>query len=267
MLATDGVLDSGSFVPGTSFLGLAVAAQSAWAAAPWSMAYGNSASAFGGQSIASGDNSFAAGNTAYATGDTAMAVGAYSVANGNYSTTLGYGSYTNATQATAVGTTTNAYAPGMTAVAGGQINNPGDSQSTATIFGGETTDATPTGLSLPLNQAWIFEDWNGFEHTDWSKTLLVKATCVARREDVPGTDSVWTAQGVLRGDGESTYTWIGGTAPAFTVVAQDAAAAAWAVAIAASDSPGITVTVTGADGETIDWCCEVATVEVSGSTA
>lgn len=78
---------------------------------------------------------------------------------------------------------------------------------------------------------------------------------------------MWTAQGVLRGDGESAYTWIGGTPPAFTVVAQDAAAAAWAVAIVISDSPGITVTVTGTAGQTIDWCCEVTTVEVSGSTA
>lgn len=257
-----------AFVPGTSFLGFALAAPSCWVSAPWSTATGNSAVAVGAQATADGNNSFAVGNTAWASGDTATGLGSYSYARGQNSTSVGNGTYANAISATAVGSNSNAYAPGMTTVAGAWNNNPGDAQSTSTVFSGTTTDATATALTLPFSNPWIFETWNGSGHTDWAKTLLVKATAVARRADTPGTDSAWTAQGVLRGDGSAAYTWIGGSAPAFTVVAQDSAASSWSVVAAVDNTkPGITVTVTGAASETIDWAVIVETYEVSSSSA
>lgn len=265
-----GVRDGGVFPPQVSLNDVvcALASQFTYASSPASTAVGKTSQAMGQQSSADGDNALSLGNTSQANGIQSGALGAGSFANGNFSTTLGNTSYANATGAVAAGPYTNAYAPGMVAIAGNQNNNPGDGQATSTIFGSTTADATPKLLSLAFGQAWIFEDWNGFGHTDWSKTLLVKAVIVARRTDVAGTDSVWTAQGVLRGDGISAYTWIGGVAPAAAVVAQDAAAAAWAVAVAVSNTaPGITVTVTGAAARTIQWCAEIQTVEVSNSTA
>jgi hypothetical protein len=65
-------------------------------------------------------------------------------------------------------------------------------------------------------------------------------------------DSAWDCEGVLRGNGDTAYSWVGGSAPVFTVIAQDTAAAAWAVTIAVTDL-NLEVAVTGEVGKTIDW--------------
>lgn len=254
--------DSGTstpFVVGTDGGGISVAQYSSLCLGQQASAQGANSSAFGTQSVAVGQNSVALGNTAVAYKDTDTALGGYSFARGNYSTTLGFASYANGAQSVAAGANSNAYIAGMTALAGGQISNPGDTQATMTVFCGTTANNTPTALGLPFSRTFAIQDYNGDD--DYGKTMLVRGYLVARRTDTPGTDSAWSFQGVLRGDGSSTYTWVGGSAPSLTLIAQDSAASAWTAAFSVSANV-LTVTVTGSSAETIDWNCTLETREV-----
>lgn len=246
------------WVMGTS--GLALASQ-----APYSCAYGQSTTAIGTYSAAYGtqgsatvSNAIALGNSSVAGGGTA--IGSYSTTS-NDSVTVGRYSYAAANGGIAVGAYTSAYSPDLTVLASGQIATTGDSQRSLVVFAGQTTTATPKAIT-PQDGAFAFNGRTGTA-ADWTKTALVKLTAVARRKDVPGTDSAWSAQGIVRGNGSSSYSWVGGTAPSFTVIAQDAGAAAWAVTVAIS-SNGLTVTVTGAAAETINWAVTAELYEVAG---
>jgi trimeric autotransporter adhesin len=59
------------------------------------------------------------------------------------------------------------------------------------------------------------------------------------------------------------YSWVGGSAPTATLVAQDSAASAWAVAVAVSANT-VTFTVTGSAGETIGWLAVIDMDELVG---
>jgi hypothetical protein len=104
----------------------------------------------------------------------------------------------------------------------------------------------------------------------WNKTVHVKGIVLARDITTPGTDSCWSFEGVLRGDGSAAYTWIGGTDPVPVVIAQDAGASAWSVAITIGTDPlpstaaAIIGTVTGEAATNISWECTLEMNEVSG---
>jgi hypothetical protein len=203
-------------------------------------------------------NSLAIGNTSTANAVYATTLGPYSVSNAEFGVACGYSTYVNGIGAHANGCDSNAYGPGMIAEASGRNNVHGDGQGTTQYLVNTTSDATPTALLGVLGKSLKYLDYQG--NADFSKTMLVNITVVARRTDTPGTDSVWTAQGVLRGNGSSAYTWIGGSPPTFSVVAQDAGASTWALAVSVSSNT-LTLNATGQVGKTIDWTAKILAVE------
>jgi hypothetical protein len=134
----------------------------------------------------------------------------------------------------------------------------GATQSGLLLLGRQTTDATSTRLTsnpsaattnnqviLPNNSAYTFQ-----------------GTCIAN-VTAGGTTSGWKFEGVIkRGANAASTTLVAAVTP--TVIAQDAGAAAWVLAITAdTTNGGIAVTVTGAAATTIRWVCKIETTEVT----
>lgn len=142
-------------------------------------------------------------------------------------------------------------------------NNPisttrGCSQSATLLLGRQTTDATATRLAsnnsavgttnqviLPNNSAYTFQG-----------TVIANVTG-------GGNTSSWKFEGAIkRGANAASTTLVAAVTP--TVIAQDAGAAAWVVAVTAdTTNGGIAVTVTGAAATTIRWVCKIETTEVT----
>lgn len=266
--ALSAIAGAQNYVPGGTFIRLQVSTLGAIAFGPSNTAVStgnnpqqNFTMAVGTQATATGSGSMAVGNTATASGTYAHAYGFSSTASGQSSHSLGTFTQTPGFQSTALGVASGAGTDNAIAQASGNITTKGDAQAFTVFVFAKTTDATPTALSSSFSRTVKLQDYLGA--TSWKKTMLAAFTVVARRTDVPGTDSVWTCQGVLRGNGSSSYSWLGGSAPTPTVVAQDAGASAWVVAITVATNV-ITVTVTGAVGETIAWNAQMSITEVSG---
>jgi hypothetical protein len=211
----------------------------------------NSAVVDGSSNTASGTNAFVGGgssNTASG-GNSFVGSGNVNLANGSNSAVVN-GSW---------GTTRSI--EGMQASPA--CNTPiaglrGASQSALLVLGVETTDATATKLRsntsaatttnqviLPNNSAYVFQ-----------------GTCIA---NVTGgsTTSGWKYEGVIkRGANAASTTLVAAVTP--TVIAQDALATTWVLAITAdTTNGGIAVTVTGAAATTIRWVSTIETTEVT----
>lgn len=134
----------------------------------------------------------------------------------------------------------------------------GRTQTATLLLGRQTTDATATVLTsnvsgagttnqviLPNNSAYTFQ-----------------GTCIANVTG-GGTTSGWKFEGVIkRGANAASTTLVAAVTP--TVIAQDAGAAAWVLAITAdTTNGGIAVTVTGAAATTIRWVAKIETTEVT----
>jgi hypothetical protein len=134
----------------------------------------------------------------------------------------------------------------------------GVSQSALLVLGRQTTDATATVLRsdtgaasttnqviLPNNSAYTFQ-----------------GTCIAN-VTAGGTTSGWKFEGVIkRGANAASTVLVAAVTP--TVIAQDAGAATWVLAITAdTTNGGIAVTVTGAAATTIRWVAKIETTEVT----
>lgn len=134
----------------------------------------------------------------------------------------------------------------------------GVTQSALLLVGVQTTNATATVLRsntsaagttnqviLPNNSAYTFQ-----------------GTCIA---NVTGgsTTSGWKFEGVIkRGANAASTTLVAAVTP--TVIAQDAGAATWVLAITAdTTNGGIKVEVTGAAATTIRWVSRIETTEVT----
>jgi len=134
----------------------------------------------------------------------------------------------------------------------------GASQTALLILGRQTTNATATRLAsdtfsadttnqviLPNNSAYVFQ-----------------GTCIA---NVTGgsTTSGWKFEGVIkRGANAASTTLVAAVTP--TVIAQDALASTWVLAITAdTTNGGIAVTVTGAAATTIRWVSRIESTEVT----
>jgi hypothetical protein len=126
------------------------------------------------------------------------------------------------------------------------------------LLGRQTTDATATRLAsdsstagttnqviLPDNSAYTFQ-----------------GTCIANVTG-GGTTSGWKFEGVIkRGANAASTALVAAVTP--TVIAQDAGAAAWVLAVTAdTTNGGIAVTVTGAAATTIRWVAKIETTEVT----
>jgi hypothetical protein len=134
----------------------------------------------------------------------------------------------------------------------------GVQQSATLILGRQTTDATATVLRsdssaasttnqviLPNNSAYTFQ-----------------GTCIAN-VTAGGTTSGWKFEGVIkRGANAASTALVAAVTP--TVIAQDAGAVTWVLAITAdTTNGGIKVEVTGAAATTIRWVTKIETTEVT----
>ena len=126
------------------------------------------------------------------------------------------------------------------------------------LLGRETIDATATRLTsntsaaattnqviLPDNSAYTFQ-----------------GTCIANVTG-GGATSGWKFEGVIkRGANAASTTLVAAVTP--TVIAQDAGASTWVLAITAdTTNGGIAVTVTGQAATTIRWVAKIETTEVT----
>jgi hypothetical protein len=191
-----------------------------------------------------------AGNASIASITNAVVVG------GQYSTANGVGSIViGGSQGTTRSITGNFIYPAS--------NSPitfesGKSQLATLSLGRQTTDATATRLAsdtgaagttnqviLPNNSAYTFQ-----------------GTCIAART-AAGDTSSWKFEGAIkRGANAASTVLVAAVTP--TVIAQDAGAAAWVLAITAdTTNGGIAVTVTGAAATTIRWVVKIETTEVT----
>jgi len=270
-----------NYLPGSTFIRLAVANLGSYAFGPSNTAVSPSNTPQQGFSAAIGTQTTASGSGSLAVGNTATASGRYSHAYGFSSSAAGqqahsYGSFTQAAgfQATAIGTASSGGTDNSIAQASGDIATIGDAQQFTVFVYGKTTTATPLALASSLNKAIKLVQYQGT--ANYQKTLLAAFTIVARRTDVPGTDSVWTCQGVLRGSGAPSNTTVaaGSNGGQISLVASWATPGAGILAVAstagypsagtlnvaASGSTTAVVTYTGISGNTFTGC-----VYVSGS--
>lgn len=223
------------------------------------------AAVFGGaSSTASGPFSFVgAGNGAQASGQSSAVLGV-GTASGTFSCVIGSaGSTANATSSSVFG---GAYGA-VRAIEGNTVfpatNGPistftGPTQSALLLLGRATTDATATRLTsntsaaattnqviLPNNSAYTFQ-----------------GTCIAART-AAGDTSSWKFEGAIkRGANAASTVLVAAVTP--TVIAQDAGASTWVLAITAdTTNGGIAVTVTGQAATTIRWVAKIETTEVT----
>jgi hypothetical protein len=232
------------------------------AAGNYSSAAGNYSSAAGNYSSAAGNYSSAAGNGSTASGNYSSAAGNGSTASGNYSSAAGNGSTASGNGSTAAGNYSSASSDGQVADAAcPQNGSSGLGQHSRIALTRGTTEDVPATLSNSGNSSgFTFCDTD--QVADYTRTAVIKGTVVARESDTLGTDSAWSFAGVIRGDGSTAYSWVGGSAPSPTVIAQDAGASAWAVAVTISGAT-IVVTATGAVATSINWVCDLEVVEIA----
>ena len=205
----------------------------------------------GNRAIATAEDAIAPGNSSKATGRESVALGSGSIASGIYSQAL--------TKASV------AYGDGQTVDAAYEM----DAQHSFVVGKVLTTDATPTPFNNIAGNACLLRMVDTFGEPDWSKTLHVKATVVARLYGM-ATSAVWFIDGALEGDDGSSYAWVGGAAPtAVPASYNDVATSTWGVALSLGTDPtssaaAIIATATGADSTTIVWECTLEIDEVSG---
>lgn len=216
-----------------------------------------------GASYAEGSDNLAISPTAHVEGTGNVVYASNGHAEGQNTVVIAQSGHAEGSDSRVLGAATSGHAEGDGAVAylgqgahaeaGGSFGDIGSSQFQRVVIPAQTTDATPDPTILALLGG------------AFNRTYIVTVRTVARRIDTPGTDSGWTSQGVARGDGSGAYTWVGGVAPVATLIAQDVAAATWAVAVDIDPSTfGIMVTVTGDVAETISWTSTVELDEVAG---
>ena len=183
---------------------------------------------------------------------TKVAIGNHGTASGNDSVAIGDSGIAYSADQTVVAST-NADALGL-----------GHAQYSVVVGEAQTVDSGEAYLNTCIGPVLLtlVDEHNA---AVFNRTIRVHAAVVARRIDTPGTDSAWQADGVLRGDGSSSYTWIGGD-PTFTVIAQDGGASSWTVnfAVAGGSPTYLQVSVSGDDVSTINWECTLTLDEVAG---
>jgi hypothetical protein len=212
--------------------------------------------ASGGNSTIAGGNS----NTASAA-DSAVGGGVNNAASGAYSTVSGGVANVADGEASYVPGGLGATARGITgygAVASGEFAIVGDAQLGVLPLRIQTTNANPTVVTSDTaspsttNQVVLASD-----HSSYSFTGKVLA-----RQATTGDSSSWGFQGLIkRGSGVGSTALVGSVTP--SLIAQDAGASAWAVAITADTTNGaIAVTVTGENSKTINWLSRIETEEL-----
>jgi hypothetical protein len=194
-------------------------------------------------SVIGGDTNSASGTSSFIGG------GLSNTANSNFSSVIG-GSR---------GTTRQIIGSFVVAASNAPISSAAGTQQLGTLLlGCQTTDATATVLRsdtaaagtsnqviLPNNSAYTFQ-----------------GTCIAN-VTAGGTTSGWKFEGVIkRGANAASTALVAAVTP--LVIAQDAGAVTWVLAVTAdTTNGGIAVTVTGAAATTIRWVAKIETTEVT----
>ena len=221
---------------------------------------GSSGSSAGGgrAAVIGGQNNTANGNSAVVVGadsGTASATNS-AVIGGQNNTANGFNA---AVVGGARGTARSIIGNFVTSASNTPIQSASGVQQTALlVLGRQTTDATATRLAsdanaasttnqviLPNNSAYTFQ-----------------GTCIANVTG-GGTTSGWKFEGVIkRGANAASTALVAAVTP--TVIAQDAGAVTWVLAVTAdTTNGGIAVTVTGAAATTIRWVVQIETTEVT----
>ena len=201
-------------------------------------------------SFVKGNSYIGGGNQNSVTGTISTIVGgSLNTANGDLSSILG-GSYGNTRSITGYTVFPASNSP--------IANATGVSQSGLLILGAQTTDATATVLRsnietattnnqviLPNNSAYYFKG---------SITAGVTGA---------GNSAMWSFEGGIKRGANAASTVLVGT-PVLNLVARDAGASTWIVALTAdTTNGGLTVTVTGQAATTIRWVAKVETTEMT----
>jgi hypothetical protein len=220
----------------------------------------------GQSNTASGTYSAVVGGANNVAGNQGAAVvgGSFNTASGVQSGAFaGENHVVNAENAVAVGgargTTRTIFGNFVTPASNAPIaSQSGVSQSATLLLGRQTTDATATVLRsnssaasttnqviLPNNSAYTFQ-----------------GTCIANVTG-GGTTSGWKFEGVIkRGANAASTALVAAVTP--LVIAQDAGAVTWVLAVTAdTTNGGIKVEVTGAAATTIRWVAKIETTEVT----
>jgi len=174
-------------------------------------------------------------------GGSATALGTYSVVLGGYATiSSGHGKVVSGT--------------GMTAFAG-----QGTAQTGTMTIARNTTNGTPTvllsdnGTAGTLNQLTLANN----------QSMAVTGRVIAQRKGSESTTStaMWTFNAVIRrGANAASTALVAAVTP--TLIAADADAAAWTVAVTADTTNGaLAVTVTGEAAKNIRWVCTLESTE------
>jgi len=230
-------------------------------------ATGNNSSVVGGGSnSASGSSSgvFGGSNNTVSGTFAAIVGGASATASNSNAVVLGGSSNTaNAIGSVAIGGeagNTRSIQGNLVASASiSPVNSfPGVQQTGLLILGTQTTDATTTTIRsntsaasttnqviLPNNSAYTFQ-----------------GTCIAAKT-AAGDTSSWKFEGAIkRGANAASTALVAAVTP--TVIAQNAGASTWVLAITAdTTNGGIAVTVTGQAATTIRWVVKIETTEVT----
>ena len=237
------------------------------------VAIGNLAAASGGFSAVVGGSAGIASSAAAITlgGALPSATGGYSgvlsgyscTASGGYSVVLsGYGG-TASGSFSAVITGYNAHArlhgQVVSGVAGNVSGTVGAAQSGTLTLVRNTTDNTPTVLTSDnltagaLNQLILSNN----------QSIVFRGQVVAQRKGSESTTSTagWEFKGAIRrGANAASTALVAAVTP--TLIAADADAAAWTIAVSADTTNGaLAVTVTGEAGKNIRWVCTINSTE------
>jgi len=121
---------------------------------------------------------------------------------------------------------------------------------------GRTTNATPTEI--------FCGGYSGERFTIRPKSAVAfKGLIVASTEAVAGTPNLtkaWKVEGLIKRDANNVTSIVAITK---TVIGGDPDTTTWDVTVDADDvNEALRITVKGASGTTIDWCCRFDCVEV-----
>jgi hypothetical protein len=217
----------------------------------------------GSTNEATGSESFIGGgtNNIASANDASVVGGILNSASGQYTSIGGgYGNQANADYSTVPGgqQATTRGIKGRLAYASGQIGTKGDAQWGKYVIRRETTDATASALTSTGGAA---STTNGVILPN-NSTYTFKGL-VSARNTANGDSSGWEFTGVIkRGANAAATALVAAVTP--TLIAQDAGAATWVLAVTAdTTNGGLSVTVTGVAATTIRWVATIDTTEVT----
>ena len=213
----------------------------------------------GDSNVASGNRSFVGGGNVNTASSTSASVvgGTLNTASGYRSVVLGgYGNTASGVYAIAGGTRAKGDKQGQLSFSSGRFAANGDAQWSLLCGRKQTTNNTATEIFLDGSSSRITLS----NDTTW----LFDISLIVRRTDADGTNSGWTATGVIKRDANAASTaLVGACTP--VLVAQDAGAALTAFTVTADTTNGsLKLNVTGETSKTYNWVARVRLTEVTG---